>query len=128
MTIDDFLAVMAANADQFPNYMALADADKRYIANVNSITGSAEAYIEDGKLLAVGGIRYCGIGEAWLMSNPEIRKDRKFTLFREAKEALETQRQSLNLWRIFADARLTANFLEHLGFEKSNTHIWTNTR
>lgn len=126
MTVQDFLAMMELNKEVYPEFAALTDEQKRYLAWVNVESGTADAYIENGELVGVGGIRFVGIGEGWLITSPGMRKDRKFTLLKEAKKSFIATRDRLNLWRIFATSKISQNFLKHLGFESENTtHIWT---
>jgi hypothetical protein len=126
MTVDDFMRIMSANADIYPEYDNLSLEAKRYVANINIMTGTAMSYFEDGELIGVGGIRYVGIGEGWMLTLPNIREERKFLLFRQAKKDFEGTRKTKNLWRIFAETRISRIFLRHLGFtESENTHVWT---
>lgn len=120
MTKDDFLIVMEANADYYPEYDALPMAKKLRIAQLNIDTGTAESFYIEGELVAVGGIRYVGLGEAWMISFPTIRSDRKKTLFAETKQTLIQTQADQKLWRIFASSRISEHFLEHLGFEKES--------
>lgn len=126
MKIEDFLLVMELNADVYPEFDKLPDEQKRYLANMNIITGAAESFFDNGKLVAVGGICYVGLGEAWLISLPEIRTKKSLSLFRETKNTFKRQRDDLNLWRIFATSKISETFLQHLGFEKQEKMlIWT---
>lgn len=126
MEIRDFLLVMELNADVYPEFARLPDEQKKCLANVNITTGTAQSFFEDGKLVAVGGIRFIGIGEAWLLTPPKIRKDRTLSLLKETRKTFIKTRDKHNLRRVYATSRISENFLSHLGFE---THpqgfVWT---
>lgn len=126
MTVEDFMQIMAANAAIYPEYDSLAYEAKEYVAKLNIMTGTAVAYLEDGELLGIGGIRYVGIGEGWFITKPEIREERKFLMFRTVKKDFEKTRKRKNLWRVFAESRISTNMLKHLGFKESeHSHVWT---
>jgi len=129
MTTDDFLAVMAANKEFYPDYDKLSQAEKVYLANINIITGTAHSYFTDkGEFFGVGGIRYIGLGEAWCATFPHIRLRQKKKLFEETKDVFIKTRDEKNLWRVFAESKISDKFLEHLGFKKEpDMHIWTRT-
>ncbi len=130
MTAEDFLIVMAANADMYPNsvysqFAALSQEYKRYLANVNIATGEAKSFYADGKFIGSSGIRYVGIGEAWLATMPETR-ERPLLLLKEAKRFFKESRDDHNLWRVFANGGISMTFMEHLGFEKHENGVcWT---
>lgn len=126
MKIEDFLLVMAQNADIYPEFDELSDPEKRCLANLNIIMGTAESFFEDGRFVGVGGIRYVGIGEAWMMTPPTIREERRVSLLKKTKEIFAKTRDEHNLWRIFGTSKISENFLRHLGFKKDESvHIWT---
>jgi len=126
MTIEDFITVMLANKEQYPEFAILTRPQQEFLANLNIITGVSESCYEDGKLIGVSGMRYIGIGEIWGMCLPEIRNDKKFLMLKQAKKDFVKIRDELNLWRVFADSTLSDNFLKHLGFNKSSSNlIWT---
>ena len=129
MKVEDFIAVIEANAEVYPEFSTLPKETKVMIANVNICTGTAVSYFKDGKFWAVGGIRYIGLGEAWGISSPEARRElTKSELRYIKKEIVERQRDELNLWRVFAVNKISENFLEHLGFAKQdNIFLWTRT-
>ena len=130
MTTEDFLIVMAANADMYPNSIysqfAALDTDyKRYLANINIATGEAKSFFDDGKFIGSSGIRYVGVGEAWLATMPHIR-EKPFLLLREAKRFFKESRDNHNLIRVFANNGISGNFLRHLGFKvEEDTCVWT---
>jgi len=119
MTVEDFLSIMAANAGVQPEYDSLSDEAKRGCAIVNIQLGTAQSFYEDGKLIGAFGVRFICLGEAWGLSIPEIRKDRKHFLFKEVKKAFEAVVLEKNLLRVFAVPTLSENFLEHLRFDSA---------
>ncbi len=122
MTVDNFLEVMKANASEFPDFEALTDDQKRFLAQFNISTGSAQSVLEDGRLVGVFGIRYA---EAWGIGLPETRGDRKFSMFKTVKRWFKKTTMELNLTRIFAIPKLSDSFLGHLGFNKAgDVSIW----
>jgi len=124
MTIEDFLTIMAANRGIWPQYDQMPEEQKRFLAHVNICTGTAESYFDDeGNLFGMGGIRYTGIGEAWFLTVPERRRP---VLFRTVARNFERIRDDKNLFRIFAESKISEHFLQELGFEKQQgMHIWT---
>ena len=127
MTIEDYLKVMGENPVHFPEWAGLSLSDKEFLAKVNMITGVAKTFHEDnGNFFGCAGIHYVGVGEAWCITPPDIRDEKKLTLMRTAKRFFEEQRDKLNLWRIYAANRISQTYLNHLGFEKAdNLSIWT---
>ena len=126
MNIEEFLAIMKLNADIYVEFENLSLDAKKYVANINIMTGTAQTYFEDGVLIGAGGIRYVGVGEGWMITPPQMRYDKKILLLKRARQCFERTRIDKNLWRIFAETRISETFLEHLGFVKSeNTHVWT---
>jgi hypothetical protein len=95
-------------------------------ARLNLIHGTAEAVEEDGQVVGVGGIRYMGIGEGWFITVPEKRR---LALFEFIQEHFQRVRTEKNLWRIFAESKISERFLHHLGFVKNpGMHIYTERR
>lgn len=126
MTVEDFLLLMELNADIYPEFAALPDEKKIYLANINIDYGTARALYEDGRLFGVGGIRFIGVGEGWLITSPHIRNNRSKSLLRETKRIFEQDREEQGLWRIFATSKISENFLLHLGFkDQEKVLIWT---
>lgn len=123
MTIEDFLQVMAQNAEVYPEFASLPDEQKRLMANGNIVTGTAQTFREDGEIIGVGGIRHIGIGEGWCISSPENRRPSVLRLVARNFKRIRDEKQ---LWRIFASSKISENFLQHLGFVKNEDfHVWT---
>jgi len=128
MTVEDFLLVMELNAEIYPEFAELPDEQKRYLANVNIITGSAKSYFEDGRLIGVGGIRFIGIGEAWLITPPAIRSERGLSLFNDTEKLFVKMIDDNNLWRVFAESKISETFLKRMGFKcHPQGYVWTRT-
>jgi len=129
MTIEEYINVMDQDPIHFPEWAGFDINTKQFLAKVNMVTGVAKTFTEDnGNFFGCAGIHYVGVGEAWCITPPDIRKDKKLTLLREAKNFFGTQRDKLNLWRIYAANRISQTYLNHLGFEKAdNLSIWTRT-
>lgn len=126
MQIEDFLVIMELSANIYPEFDGLPDEQKRYLANLNIITGEAQSFFEDGRLVGVGGIRYVGLGEAWMITPPEIRENRSLSLLKETRRVFIKMRDDHNLWRIFAESKISKTFLKHLEFEAHpQGFVWT---
>ena len=125
MTIDDFLTLMEANKEIYKEFDALNTNHKQELAQLRVGTGTAQGYYDGDKLVAVGGIQYIGLGEAWLVTVPKIKTDMKKTLLREARNTLREDKKKLKLWRVFASSKISENFLKHLGFHKENVYSMT---
>lgn len=126
MEISDFLEVMKANPGIWLEYDNATDEQKRFVAHLNICTGTAETFFDDdNEMIGVGGIRFVGIGEAWMITLPTKRKP---FLLRQAAETFNRIKDDKNLWRIFAESRVNEHFLRHLGFKKQDgMHIFTRT-
>jgi hypothetical protein len=125
MMLLDYLELMKANKGVQPEYDNLPDDKKRLCGQINISTGTAVSYFEDGKLIGVFGIRQLCLGEVWGLSMPELREDRKKTLFGLAKDAFNKTVNDLHLLRVFANPVLSEVFLEHLGFSESEKiSVW----
>ena len=126
MTVEDFIVIMAQNANIYPEFDNRPDEQKRYLANVNIITGKAESFFDEGRLVGVGGIRYVGLGEGWFITLPAIRKKKPLTLVRQTKKFFVKARDEHNLRRVFATTKISKNFLRHLEFEPlPDVSVWT---
>ncbi len=124
MQVDDFLHVMMQNAHIYPEFHALPDEQKRLIANGNIVTGTAETYREDGEIYCVGGIRHIGIGECWFITPPAARTHPK-KLLRVVRATFERIRENEGLWRVYAESKISENFLRHFGFHaEPGMHVW----
>jgi len=129
MTVDDFLTIMDTNPGIYPEWDNLPNDQKRGLAELNITTGSAQSYFEDDVLIGVGGIRFVGVGEAWMITRPETRSKKALTLFKTVQKLLAKTIEDNNLWRVFAASKISENFLKHLGFKaEPETFCWTRTK
>lgn len=138
MTTNEFIKVMSDNADLFPEFAGLSQAEKERVADANIKTGPAESFRdEDGRLIGVGGIRIAGVGEAWLITLKEIRchpdhavRKQKFAEFlRITQTTMKRLCDEHKLWRVYAEGKLSTTFLERLGFERTDKAlVWTRTK
>lgn len=96
-------------------------------AKLNEVAGTGKTFVKDGKVLGCGGVRNCGVGEAWAIISPDA-KGMKKELLRLTRDNFEEMIKTLNLWQVFATTKdispQQANFLEHLGFEKSECYVY----
>lgn len=120
MTKDDFLIVMDANSEHYPEFAALDMEKKLHLGWLNSQCGTAESFYMDGKLIGIGGVRYIGLGEAWMACMPEMKTEKKLTLLKESRNYIIETKHELKLWRIFAESKISKNFLKHLDFEPAD--------
>lgn len=128
MTVEDYLLLMELNAEVYPQFEKLPDEQKRQYVNMNIISGSAYSLFDDGRLFTVGGIRYKGIGEAWMITPPQVRDEKKLSLLKEVRANFVRDRDRHNLWRIFAEKTIPGSFLEHLEFRpQPDGYVWTRT-
>jgi len=96
-------------------------------AKLNEVAGTGLTWMKDGKVLGCGGIRNCGVGEAWAVFSPEAKEGKK-DLLKLSRANFEEMIKKLNLWQVFATIKdispQQANFLEHLGFVKSECYVY----
>jgi N-acetylglutamate synthase-like GNAT family acetyltransferase len=123
MKPEEFVFVMDQNKDAYPEWATLSEERKRFIAEGNLVYGVAETYLDpEGNIVGVSGVRYVGIGEAWLITLPDARRP---SLLRTVKKLFANVMKENNLWRVFAETRFSQGFLTHLGFKKyEGTYVW----
>jgi hypothetical protein len=126
-TIKDILEIMTANAELYPDFAQLPKKKQRELARMNIQNGTAQSYFWDGQLMACGGIRMVGLGEAWLACKPTVRNNHKKELLRQTRKELKSA-QDQGLWCIWAAPRISENFLQHLGFEQQKTYFYSGKR
>lgn len=89
-------------------------------ACLNQISGPAFTLIDGGQILAIGGIRVQGIGQAWAMMAPEAAKRTK-TVIRTARAVIEESMVKERLYRVYAEATVDKPaWFKHLGFVQSH--------
>ncbi len=135
MTTEEFLEVMADNADLFPEFAALPQQQQEAMANTNIVTGPAQAFRDtNGRLVGVGGIRIIGVAEAWLITPKDIRshpdyqkRKQQFAEFlKVSKDTFKKMCDENRLWRVFARGTLSMSFLEQFGFERiDKIMVWS---
>ncbi len=135
MDTTEFLKIMAENASDFSEFAALSDTLKQKVAEVNLQTGCAEAFFwPNGKLVGVGGIRYKGVGEAWMITPRDIQSHpdhtRRQAQFLDLLDVTKTNMQRMadenDLWQLYATGTLSTKFLEQIGFKRQDkTLVWT---
>jgi hypothetical protein len=93
------------------------------MAALNQISGPGFALIDGGQVIAVGGVRVQGIGQAWALLSPTILKQRK-ALLRTARDVVEQCIAHEKLYRVYAEASVDKPaFYKHLGF-KQQDNLW----
>ncbi len=126
MIVEDMLLIMELNADMYPEFAALSEEHKRQLINVNILSGEAKSYFENGRLVGVAGIKFVGVGEAWLITPPNVRSAQGLELFNDTKDLFVKMRDDNHLWRIFADDTISGVFLKRLGFKPNpKNYVWT---
>lgn len=94
-------------------------------ANFNQIAGPANSFFsEDGELLACGGVREFGVGEAWLMCSDKVKGSMKKTLLETTAFVIDKYIRENRYWKLYADSENNGNFLKHVGFKPIQTFVW----
>ena len=90
-------------------------------ASICMMAGPSASIYHQGHIIASGGLRMAGVGEAWFVGADNIRVQAK-TLLKMAREQLDTWHKAEKAWRIFAyaDPRIESaqTFLKHLNFKR----------
>ena len=125
MNIADYLNMMDANAHLYPDWAKMTDSEQTYTALHMMKFGSAEGIFDGDTCVGCQGILQLGIGEAWMVVDPDLR-GRKGELLRHAIADFKRLRDVDGYMKIFAGNVLSETFLKHLGFEQdARAHIWT---
>lgn len=98
----------------------LADA-----ARLNQISGPAYSAFLNDKLVACGGVRIVGVGEAWALYSPEALKH-KIKLLKHSRIWLDNMTRNESLWRIWSECpepKPNQNFLEHMNFNEVKAYL-----
>ena len=94
-------------------------------ANFNQATGTAYSFFsEKEELLACGGVREFGVGEAWLIASPDVKGKMKKTLLQTTASVIDKIIRDGRMWRLWADSEHNGNFLHHVGFKKAEAFKW----
>lgn len=126
LKVEDLLRLMALNAEVYPEFDKLPPEYKKYICSINLLYGIAQSYFVDGKIVAVAGIRYLGVGEAWMVVPPDVSNSRNVSLRKRLKTDFIRTRTEHNLCRIFTESRVSDPLLGDLGFRpQPDGYVWT---
>jgi hypothetical protein len=102
------------------HYIALCGVDNLNAGIVNLTTGPAFALVDGGHVLAIGGVRVQGIGQAWTALSDEGRSKPK-AILRTARAVLHEAIVQERLYRIYAEATVDAPaWFKHLGFHQQD--------
>ena len=88
-------------------------------AELNLASGPGFTIFDGKKILACGGVRIYGIGEAWFLMAPG-NEGRIKSIMRQTRETLEGIQRDRELYKIYAENIVSETFIKHLGFEKKN--------
>lgn len=126
-TIKAILEVMESNVELYPGFSQLPKKRQIELARVNIQTGIAQSYYWNNELVAVGGIRMVGLGEAWLACKPTVRNEHKKQLLRQTRKEIQSARDQ-GVWCLFAANSISENFLKHLGFKLQPMYLYMGKR
>lgn len=102
------------------HYRLLTGKEPDGSACLNQIAGPAYAVLAGGQVLAIGGIRTQGIGQAWALLGPAAM-GRTLTIIKAARAVLERCIVSERLYRVYAEATVDKPaWFDHLGFHQQN--------
>lgn len=113
---------MIVEAFSMEHYKALFGNENPNCGIVNLTTGPAFALIDRGAVLAIGGVRVTGIGQAWAYLSEEAKQKRNVkSVLRTAKAVIHESITAEKLYRIYAEATVDKPaWFKHLGFEPMN--------
>lgn len=94
---------------------------------MNQVAGPAFSLFSDRKPIACGGVRIYGVGEMWMISNDENRKNHIREIMRASKEQIDKMIRENHLWRVMAERNEADAWLKHLGFVESTKKLYTRT-
>jgi hypothetical protein len=101
----------------YRDYVALAGSEAAQTGIVCQTGGPAFTLVEGEKILAVGGVRTLGIGQAWCALSEDARRHRAKTVLQTARGVLEQCIINEKLYRVYAEAEPnTATWFRHMGF------------
>jgi len=102
------------------DYRAIAGEENLSAAIVNAISGPAFTLSDGGQILAIGGVRVQGIGQAWAMLAPGAEHRAK-TIIKTARAVIEESMRQEKLYRLYAEATVDKPaWFKHLGFHQQN--------
>ncbi len=103
----------------------LGSNDEIDVARINLTTGPAYSAWLNNELVACGGVRVRGVGEAWALYSPKAL-EKKLSLLRHSRAWLDRIIRDEALWRVWSEsprAKANKNFLEHLGLRKISAFL-----
>lgn len=102
------------------HYRALMGDENLNAAIVNVLSGPGFTLIDGGQILAIGGVRVQGIGQAWAMLAPGAEHRAK-TIIKTARAVIEESMKREKLYRLYAEASVDKPaWFKHLGFKQQN--------
>jgi len=97
--------------------------DNLNAAILNQVSGPAFTLREHGRILAIGGIRVAGIGQAWAFLTEQAKRNPKAFL-RAARATMTECMATERLYRIYTEATVDKpTFFKHLGFAQQD-NLW----
>ncbi|MFH0826093.1 MAG: hypothetical protein V2B18_25360 [Pseudomonadota bacterium] len=94
-----------------------ATMDRLNAGMLSVVAGPAWALVEGKQVLAAGGVRTLGIGQAWALLAPAAAQERLRSIVRAAHTVLDQTIAHERLVRVYAEASVDApHWFEHLGF------------
>jgi len=98
------------------HFRELAGVQPDGTACLNAVAGPAFALLEGSTVVAIGGVRVQGIGQAWAMLGPDSKGHSK-TILRTAREVMAHSIAQEHLYRVYAEATVDKPaWFKHLGF------------
>ena len=95
-------------------------------ARLNQVAGPAHSIFIDDKLVACGGVRIAGVGEAWACYSPEVL-EHVWDVFKHTKANMEQVVREQNLWRVWAEMSVQDDkhraFLKRLNFKQIEAYV-----
>ena len=92
-------------------------------AIVSQVTGPAFTLMTDERkpqILACGGVRCLGVGEAWAVFNQDFLKESPLLVLRTAREVLRKSIEDERLYRVYATATVDKPaWFKKLGFVRA---------
>ena len=103
------------------HYRQLFGAEPDGTACLNAATGPGFALIDGGHILALGGVRVQGIGQAWAYLGDDAKAMRKSVLL-TARAVIQRAMVDEKLYRVYAEATVDPQlpWFKHLGFVQSD--------
>jgi len=95
-------------------------------ARLNQVAGPAHSVFIDDKLVACGGVRIAGVGEAWACYSPEVL-EHIWDVFKHTRANMEQAVREQHLWRLYAEMSVQDKrhrlFLKRLNFNQIEAYV-----